>query len=1782
MGIYCPSLPTEFTGNISTANGGFGFTVPANVVDRIWTTGAMSANGRGDAINVSAGTVTTSTTWIDEHPYLVSGLMHVADGVTLTLEPGVVMKFNSDIRMEINGTLYAAGAESDWIVFTSYRDDSHAGDTNGDGVSAGSRGDWQQLTFNGSDAGCMLSNCVVRYAGKEYPLSYNNYNAIMLVGAGTALTVVNSVIEETYAYVSTSNSSYYRPYAMYAQAGTSMTIESCDIRNSSFDGLWSSGAALTVRNTRVYGNGRDGIYSTSTATVVRNCTVRNSGRDGLYMSSGPNCEAVADTLLNNGGQGLYLGVQPKEFRDNYAAGNGKCGFVVPVPMVKETWLSNFAQTGEEIGVLAGSVPAGSLWIDEHPIAVYGNITIPHDVDLTLEPGSILKFDANIMMTVNGTLIANGGAEDEIVFTSYKDDAYGGDTNGNGASVGVPGDWQSLVFTTTNAGCSMQYCRVRYAGQTQGPGVLLSGTGAGLTMTNCTVEQTGGSGTAPYAIRVNSGAQFQMLDSQIRNNLGQGVYIAEPTALVRGCLAEGNRYHGFYVVPELVGEVAGLDSLSANGWGNSIGLLAGSITQDDSWPSTYPYVFNGAVTINAGATVVLEKGATVKFNGNQSLTVRGGLVAQGDAVDKIVFTSFKDDNYGGDTNADGINSVPARGDWGQIRFDGATTASVRWAIVLYGGYGSVPAVKLDAGSYSFSECIVRESLARGIQVGTAGQLALANSDLYGNGYGLENLNVGATADARDCWWGNASGPSGVGPGTGDAVSSRVQYDPWLERSIDNPWVAFTSPAMTGNYMDVLVFDLDGDSLLDLVAATQSDGLQIWRRDGFETWSAVSSPVTTGQFLRLEKGDLNADGHDDFMAAGATGIRCFTGDGAGALAETNAPIAGAVVNDIECAYVDHDSHLDIVGCSGNNAGVWVFHGDGAGGWTAGTRPATIGSFNRIVARDLNNDTYLDLVATSAEYSGIKVWYGAADGSWTAGATIGAGQAYYGLDLGDIDKDGWYDIAAGTAVATTGITVFRNNHAGGWSALPGPTTVGRFGDIILADLNGDLKLDLAAANLFGGINVWVGTSSLNWNYWYRPATTGSFNSITVDDFTLNGSLDLAGASTANGLRLWDNLTPGAFQEYFATTPDQIDFGRVAIGQSAHANFTLENVSPDTLLNVVVYTTNPAFGIRSVDKEVGPFTMLPAELRTLEVTYSPTAAVTENEVVIIHSTQSVTHVRVKGQGVTYIEPLWSTAIQIANAVGGSGNSQALTFGAAIGATDSLDVQSGESGLPPWPPEAIFDARFDVLGTEGSRQNIHDCYKVSDTFTFRWQTGAAGGPVTVTWNPGALPSGTFLMGTALKDTLDMATHSSYVVPAGMSYITELHIWTTSRSTMPYTLRQGWQLVSRAVTTDEDSLSILFPGAVSAFGFNGGYVQAFTLTPGRGYWLDMPAAGTVQHVGEQVRKVQLTLPAGWNLIGAPFDTFAVADIVQTPPGSVRSVYSFDYSYHLATQLIPGQGYWVDLSQPCEITLDIDTAKSLGTGEGAPPAPDFVALTWELPLTLTLADGTSTSMVRELRIGSAPGATGDLDPALGERGVPPWPPSGVFEARLAGPGNGLYTDLRDPAATTLVYELVWRGADGDRPLAIAWDSSALPVGASAVLTSVAGAGVLPPVNMCASGRVDLSAQAASLGGVRIEVRLGAGEGGVPTALALHQNSPNPFNPSTTIAFDLDRDGEIRLQVYDLAGRQVIDLGSRHYSAGRYTLVWDGNDQQGQRASSGPYFLRLQTDERTLTRKMMLVK
>jgi hypothetical protein len=83
-------------------------------------------------------------------------------------------------------------------------------------------------------------------------------------------------------------------------------------------------------------------------------------------------------------------------------------------------------------------------------------------------------------------------------------------------------------------------------------------------------------------------------------------------------------------------------------------------------------------------------------------------------------------------------------------------------------------------------------------------------------------------------------------------------------------------------------------------------------------------------------------------------------------------------------------------------------------------------------------------------------------------------------------------------------------------------------------------------------------------------------------------------------------------------------------------------------------------------------------------------------------------------------------------------------------------------------------------------------------------------------------------------------------------------------------------------------------------------------------------------------------------------------------------------------------------------------------------------------------------------------------------------------------------------------------------------------------------------------------------------------------PNPFNPQTTIHYELASPGDLNLSVYDVTGRLVRSLVAGPKTAGTFQAVWDGTDRRGRPAASGIYFARLTVGGESFARKIVLLK
>jgi len=93
---------------------------------------------------------------------------------------------------------------------------------------------------------------------------------------------------------------------------------------------------------------------------------------------------------------------------------------------------------------------------------------------------------------------------------------------------------------------------------------------------------------------------------------------------------------------------------------------------------------------------------------------------------------------------------------------------------------------------------------------------------------------------------------------------------------------------------------------------------------------------------------------------------------------------------------------------------------------------------------------------------------------------------------------------------------------------------------------------------------------------------------------------------------------------------------------------------------------------------------------------------------------------------------------------------------------------------------------------------------------------------------------------------------------------------------------------------------------------------------------------------------------------------------------------------------------------------------------------------------------------------------------------------------------------------------------------------------------------------------------------------PTATRLGSNFPNPFNPSTTIYFDLHKPTNATLEIFNVKGQLVNTIAVGHFTSGRHFVNWDGLDQNKQTVTSGIYLYKLQTDDYVETKKMILLK
>ena len=671
----------------------------------------------GGTINRSARLRT-----IDGMPWTIWNNLTVDSGDTLTMDADLVVKFlyqsshSGNRYMHVNGILDLNSYAGHEVIFTSSRDDDHGGDTNGDDVEgnefAAGSSDWGYLRVANSDND--IHDMIFRYGGRR-----DSDRHVVLYVSGYSPVVRRNTFVDCYSSCT----------AIDYDAAQS-TVSSPQITSNTISGV---STAINV----------DGNGSSVTATTPY--IAYNTISDCGWAFNLSECRARIEhndldhSTVNNEGTRHPLYVN---------------GWAVP-----QSWLDNDLN-GMVVPTLCigGTVSRSTRLstIDGMPWTIWNNLTVDSGDTLTMDADLVVKFlyqsshSGNRYMLVNGILVLNSYAGHEVVFTSSRDDDFGGDTNGDdveGNEIAAgSSDWGYL--RVANSDNDIHDMIFRYGGRRDSDrNVVLYVSGySPLVRRNTFVDCYSSCTAIDY-----DAAQSLITSPQITHNTINGVSTAINVDGNSASVDATTPYLAYNEISDCtwafnlsecrariehnsidhstVNNEGFRNPLYVNGWAvpatwldnellgtvNPTLCIGGTVNRSsrlaihDGMPWT---IYNNLI-VDSGDTLSLDAGLVVKFlyqSSNSSkryMRVDGILDLNSAPGHEVVFTSSRDDDFGGDTNGDDVegNEYSAnRGDYGYLRIRNGDN-QLHDMLFRYGGYRSdhSSALWIDSCSPSVTHC-----------------------------------------------------------------------------------------------------------------------------------------------------------------------------------------------------------------------------------------------------------------------------------------------------------------------------------------------------------------------------------------------------------------------------------------------------------------------------------------------------------------------------------------------------------------------------------------------------------------------------------------------------------------------------------------------------------------------------------------------------------------------------------------------------------------------------------------------------------------------------------------------------------------------------------------------------------------------------------------------------------------------------------------------------------------------------------------------------------------------
>ncbi len=433
------------------------------------------------------------------------------------------------------------------------------------------------------------------------------------------------------------------------QAGSTLgTLSFWDVRyaGAGFGVAVAADQSLTFSNSKIQNTAGIGLRLQGVAATLANATFLNNSGAAIQMdlASDPTFTGTP-TFTNNAWNGVDV-----------------TGSAL---LVSTTWNdpSVVYRLSESVNVLAGRT-------------------------LTLGAGQIVKLVG--ILTVNGSLVANGTALAPVIFTNTRDDSAGGNSDNGGPGPGFDGT-HTITFTSTATASLLDHAEVRYFDGIRGA-----------------IEMDG----------VPSGA-VTIQDSLIRNSADAGIYLLGSNPTLARVTFQDNPDAAVRADPlsDPVITAPVFSNNLYNGYFIQNGVFGTTTTWNDP---DIVYVLGSDFVVPAGKTLTIEAGQILKGGGGGSrLQALGTLNVNGTAQAPVIFTSLNDDSAGGDTNNDAAATAAARGDWPGLNLLPGSTAAINRMELRYGGQnafietGSLNLTQV--ASFTMSDSVVRDSFGTGIRI-----------------------------------------------------------------------------------------------------------------------------------------------------------------------------------------------------------------------------------------------------------------------------------------------------------------------------------------------------------------------------------------------------------------------------------------------------------------------------------------------------------------------------------------------------------------------------------------------------------------------------------------------------------------------------------------------------------------------------------------------------------------------------------------------------------------------------------------------------------------------------------------------------------------------------------------------------------------------------------------------------------------------------------------------------------------------------------------------------------